>query len=195
VDRQKQAAIPIMEHFVLQEICPQNAILDLDGINHSERGGIRKALTVFFRSVEKRKESRIAPYKPSAHGSSLTPESIAQHSKMNNQQTWGFNPAAGIDSTGREAEMANSKSLDWKRLLEEVLTETDKLTLKRKAEELENALFLRSQELQANAGTETEREDIRVAIQKLLRVRVEKLDFPLDPNSLRGSDATGKSQK
>jgi hypothetical protein len=43
--------------------------------------------------------------------------------------------------------MCDYKESDWKRLLDEMVTETDRTTLEEKAVELENALFLRGQEL------------------------------------------------
>jgi hypothetical protein len=76
---------------------------------------------------------------------------------------------------------------EWKQLLEEVLAETDKAKIELKAQELENALFIRSQEMHLFGGTEVERESIKVATQKLLRVKVEKLGYPLDRKFLSGS--------
>jgi len=78
-------------------------------------------------------------------------------------------------------------SKNWKELLDEVMAEADKEKLEGLAQQLENALFLRSQELEAGDGsTEVERQAIKVAIDKLLRVKVEKLGFPMDPKLLRG---------
>jgi hypothetical protein len=78
-------------------------------------------------------------------------------------------------------------SKNWKELLDDVMAETDKEKLEGLAQQLENALFLRSQELEAGDGsTEVERQAIKVAIDKLLRVKVEKLGFPMDPKLLRG---------
>jgi hypothetical protein len=80
-------------------------------------------------------------------------------------------------------------SKNWKELLDEVMAETDKEKLEGLAQQLENALFLRSQELETGSGsTEVEREAIKVAIDKLLRVKVEKLGFPMDPKLLGGGE-------
>jgi hypothetical protein len=93
-----------------------------------------------------------------------------------------------------EAEM-NSKGSDWQSLLADVLAETDKAKLETKAEELENAIFLRSQELHSNGGTEVERQGMKVAIHKLLKVKVEKLGFPIDAKFLRGPADGAESQE
>jgi hypothetical protein len=78
-------------------------------------------------------------------------------------------------------------SKKWKELLDEVMAETDKEKLEGLAQQLENALFLRSQELETGSGsTEVERQAIKVAIDKLLRVKVEKLGFPMDAKLLGG---------
>jgi hypothetical protein len=56
---------------------------------------------------------------------------------------------------GREARMDMDKDTnsDWKRLLDELLAETDKKKLETLAQQLENALFLRSQEFEAGNGS------------------------------------------
>jgi hypothetical protein len=77
--------------------------------------------------------------------------------------------------------MNDEKGSDWKRLLDEVMAETDKQKLEGLTQQLENALFQRSQKLEAGDGsTEVERQAIKAAIAKLLRVKVEKLGFPMD---------------
>jgi hypothetical protein len=89
--------------------------------------------------------------------------------------------------------MNNDKSSDWKRLLDAVMAETDKRKLEGLAQQLENALFLRSQELEAgNGSTEVERQAIKVAIDKLLQVKVEKLGFPMDRKLLGRTGGAGK---
>lgn len=90
--------------------------------------------------------------------------------------------------------MNNNKGSDWIGLLEELLAATDKREIELKAEELENVLFLRAQEMQVDGGTEVERQGIKEAAQKLLKVRVEKLGFPLGPNILGGPGAGNSSQ-
>lgn len=90
--------------------------------------------------------------------------------------------------------MKNTKSSDWKRLLDEVMVETDKQKLEALAQQLETALFLRSQELEANGSTDVERKAVKVAIDKLLRVKVEKLGFPMDPKILGGTGGASESQ-
>jgi hypothetical protein len=82
----------------------------------------------------------------------------------------------------------------WKNLLEEMLAETDKAKIELKAQELENAIFMRSQEIHMWGATEVERESIKDATNKLLRVKVEKLGYPVDPKFLSGSDSASKSQ-
>jgi hypothetical protein len=80
----------------------------------------------------------------------------------------------------------------WQKLLDEVMAETDKVKLQQKADDLETALFQRSQELQLDGGTEVERNALSAALRKLLQVRVEKLDFPMDQTLLRSG--ASKSQ-
>jgi hypothetical protein len=76
-------------------------------------------------------------------------------------------------------------SADWKRLLLELLDETDKARLKQKANDLEAAIFYRSQELEHSADGQAEKEAIKEATISLLQIRVAMLDFPLDPTLLR----------
>jgi hypothetical protein len=83
---------------------------------------------------------------------------------------------------------------EWKQLLDEVLAETDHAKIELKAQELENALFIRTQEMHEYGGTDVERESIKVAIQKLLRVKVEKLGYPMDHDLLGGTGKAGESQ-
>jgi hypothetical protein len=91
--------------------------------------------------------------------------------------------------------MNNDNGSTWKRLLDELLAETDKKKLESLAQQLENALFLRSQELEAgNGSSDVERQAIKVAIDKLLRVKVEKLGFPMDLKFLGRTGGAGKSQ-
>jgi hypothetical protein len=90
--------------------------------------------------------------------------------------------------------MNNNEASDWIGLLEELLAATDKREMESKAEELENVLFLRAQEIQRNGGTEVERQGLKEATRKLLKVRVEKLGFPLDPNILGGTGARNRGQ-
>jgi hypothetical protein len=91
--------------------------------------------------------------------------------------------------------MNDGRNSDWRRLLQEVLTETDKAKLEKKAEELENALFVRGQELPPDGAAEEERQDMNAATQKLLRIKVEKLGFPLDVKFLGGAGLAGESKK
>jgi hypothetical protein len=87
------------------------------------------------------------------------------------------------------------KGSDWKRLLDEVMAETDNRKLEGLTQQLENALFLRSQELEAgNGSNDVERQAIKVAIDKLLRVKVEKLGFPMDRKFLGRTGGAGESQ-
>ena len=81
--------------------------------------------------------------------------------------------------------MQNDKSAQWQRLLEELMTETDAERMRDKADELEAAIFHRCQSLACGDSEDSERAAIRAATAKLLRVRVEKLGYPLDPKILR----------
>jgi hypothetical protein len=81
--------------------------------------------------------------------------------------------------------MQHVQGADWKRLLQEVMTETDKAKLKQETEDLEAAIFYRSQELAHSADDHAEKEAIRQATVSLLQIRVDMLDFPLDPKILR----------
>jgi hypothetical protein len=83
---------------------------------------------------------------------------------------------------------------EWKQLLEEVLTETDIATIEKKAQELENVLFIRAQEIHMWGGTDEERQGMKDATNKLLRVKIEKLGYPIDPKFLSGGTAR-KSQQ
>lgn len=74
--------------------------------------------------------------------------------------------------------MSQIEGADWKRLLQEVMAETDKTKLKQKSDDLEEALFLRTQELVHSADGQVERQAIKDATRSLLRVRVDKLNFP-----------------
>jgi hypothetical protein len=104
-------------------------------------------------------------------------------------------PASGFGVVGGEARMKGDKGSDWKRLLDELLVETDKQKLESLAQQLETALFLRSQEIEAgNGSSDVERQAIKVAIDKLLRVKVEKLGFPMDRKFLGRTGGTGESQ-
>jgi hypothetical protein len=103
--------------------------------------------------------------------------------------------APGFGVAGGEARMNKETNSDWKRLLDELLAETDKKKLETLAQQLENALFLRSQELEAgNGSTDVERQSIKVAIDKLLRVKVEKLGFPMDREFLGRTGGASESQ-
>jgi hypothetical protein len=103
--------------------------------------------------------------------------------------------ASGLVVAGEEARMDKTTNSDWERLLDELLAETDKKKLESLAQRLENALFLRSQELEAgNESSDVERQAIKVAIDKLLRVKVEKLGFPIDRRFLGRTGGTGESQ-
>jgi hypothetical protein len=75
--------------------------------------------------------------------------------------------------------MTNHKSAKWQLLLQDVLAETDKTKLARKAMELEEALFARGQELDANDAEEEERQEMRDAALKLFEIKREKLEFPV----------------
>jgi hypothetical protein len=77
-----------------------------------------------------------------------------------------------------------------------VLAETDEKQIEQKSQELENALFIRAQEIPQNGGNIAERESMRDATNKLLRVKIEKLGYPIDPKYLSdvGSGRRGNCQ-
>jgi hypothetical protein len=78
-------------------------------------------------------------------------------------------------------------STKWKQLLDEVMKETDKAILEKKTLEIETALVLRSQQLHSHGGTEAERNAIKAATRSLLKIKIEKLGFPMDSEFLSGS--------
>jgi hypothetical protein len=80
--------------------------------------------------------------------------------------------------------MDESSSADWQKLFQQLLAETDKDELKETADALEGALFVRSLALQSSSDGHAERKAIRDATAVLLRARVEKLGFPMDPKLL-----------
>jgi hypothetical protein len=67
---------------------------------------------------------------------------------------------------------------DWQELLKELLVETDVENLQDRAFQLENAIFVRSRELEQFGGTETERIALGAAQRELFRVKIEKLGYP-----------------
>jgi hypothetical protein len=75
--------------------------------------------------------------------------------------------------------MADIKGTDWPRLLAETLAETDPDELGIKATDLETALFLRGQEVGKDGTSQEEYESMQDAIRQLLRIRIEKLGFPI----------------
>jgi hypothetical protein len=85
---------------------------------------------------------------------------------------------------------------DWQLLLKEALLETDRSTLQRKAQQLEESLFLRAQQLDATPDGELERQAIKDAAHQLLRLKVERLGYPLDKSLLDlDRPAPGNSQQ
>jgi len=94
-----------------------------------------------------------------------------------------------------EDSMKEGNGADWQCLLQQVVAETDKDKLTLLATELESAIFLRCQELECGDAAEDERQAIKEATMTLLRVRVEKLDFPLDPQVLSSATRGGKLQE
>jgi hypothetical protein len=73
--------------------------------------------------------------------------------------------------------MTNDKRMNWRRLLQEVLAETDKTKLAKKAMELEEALFVRG--LHSNEVGETEHQEMLDAALKLFEIKTGKLGFPV----------------
>jgi hypothetical protein len=91
--------------------------------------------------------------------------------------------------------MDNSNRSDWKPLLQRTVDETDKVKLRKLADELESAIFMRCQELQCGDDEEAERQAIKEATRTLLQIRVDKLGFPLDPKILSDATRGGKLQE
>ncbi len=83
----------------------------------------------------------------------------------------------------------NTTAADWRRLLDECLAENDKNSLHQKANALEEALFVRLQELSSDESAETEKSAMKEATWKLLRIRAEKLGFPMDRKFLDGGSS------
>ena len=79
----------------------------------------------------------------------------------------------------------NDDSARWQQLLQELLAETDKAELKVKADQLEGALFVRTQALESSSDGHAERKAIQDATKILLKTRVEQLGFPFDLDLLR----------
>ena len=79
--------------------------------------------------------------------------------------------------------MADPTGADWRKLYEEMLAENDVDKLREKVALFENAVFLRSQELERMPHSEGERAAIREATKELLKVQVEKLGFPTSVRS------------
>lgn len=80
--------------------------------------------------------------------------------------------------------MAEIKGTDWPRLLQELLGEIDDPeVLGKKANDLEAALFFRSQDLENGSvhSSPEEREAMKKAARQLLKIRVDKLGFPIGP--------------
>jgi hypothetical protein len=82
--------------------------------------------------------------------------------------------------------MQNGKSAKWQRVLEELMAGTDAEKMRNKADELEAAIFHRCQTLACGDAEDSERAAIKAATTTLLKVRVEKLAYPLDPELLQG---------
>jgi hypothetical protein len=80
--------------------------------------------------------------------------------------------------------MTDNKNAEWNRVLQELLAATDKDNIKSKADDLESLLFDRGQTLRTDGEAETERQSMKEAAKTLLKIRVEKLGYPLDPGIL-----------
>jgi hypothetical protein len=83
----------------------------------------------------------------------------------------------------------NETAADWRRLLDECLIESDKNALHEKTNALEEALFVRLQQLSSDESAETEKAAMKEATWKLLRIRAEKLGFPVDRKFLDGGSS------
>jgi hypothetical protein len=84
--------------------------------------------------------------------------------------------------------MADIKGTDWPRLLQELLGEMeDPEVLGKNANDLEAALFFRSQDLENGSvpSSPEEREAMKEAARQLLRVKVHKLGFPINHQLLK----------
>ena len=82
---------------------------------------------------------------------------------------------------------AMKNNSDWRHLLQEMLAETDPAALRKKADDLETALYFHGQELRSNPEGEAGRKALADASQTLLKIRMEKLGYPLDAKFLHGN--------
>jgi len=85
---------------------------------------------------------------------------------------------------------AMKNNADWRHLLKEMLAETDLVALRQKADDLETALYFHGQELRSNPEADAERKALADASQTLLKIRTEKLGYPLNAKFL--SDNRGR---
>jgi hypothetical protein len=104
-----------------------------------------------------------------------------------------FCPNVPVNDTTGEVmgSMVQGNGRDWKRLLEEVMTETDEDEIRNKLLHLEYAIFNRGMELERSADGDAERQAMRDAAVDLLYIKVQKLRFPLDPKVLSDTRRTG----
>ena len=65
---------------------------------------------------------------------------------------------------------------DWRRLFEAVQSEADPEKLRKRVDDLEAAIFFRFQEKPDQA----EAEELKKAVQSGLKIKVEKLGYPID---------------
>ena len=71
----------------------------------------------------------------------------------------------------------DQSQLQWECLLQDLLREQDKEKLRQKADDLEEAIFFRFQELNGRPDA-AETAKLKEATQTLLQIRIEKLGFP-----------------
>ncbi len=73
----------------------------------------------------------------------------------------------------------------WRNILQDLLKETDNARMVARANDLEESIITRLQELGPADSSATERSEIRDATRTLLKIRAEKLGFPVDPALLK----------
>ncbi len=78
----------------------------------------------------------------------------------------------------------NSGHSDWKVLFGDLLAEQDEKKIVEKLQIVENAIYQRAQELPLDDSGVEERREMRVASKRLLRLKIDKLGYPLDPKLL-----------
>lgn len=80
--------------------------------------------------------------------------------------------------------MTLENSPDWRALFQDVEDESDKEKLTKKLDDLEATIFFRFQDEREPDAAEVK--DLKRAIDAILRIKVEKLGYPMDSRLLPG---------